>query len=61
VAVTMARELAYAMAIPTNGNAGAAMAAYASNAGIRSVFFVRRHARRERARNGHARGVDLPG
>jgi len=36
----MARELGVReMAIPTNGNAGAAMAAYASNAGIRSVCF----------------------
>src|SRR5215475_2056333 len=40
MAVTMARELGVReMAIPTNGNAGAAMTAYASNAGIRSVCF----------------------
>jgi threonine synthase len=40
MAVTMARELGVReMAIPTNGNAGAAMAAYASKAGIRSVCF----------------------
>lgn len=40
LAVTMARELGVReMAIPTNGNAGAAMAAYASNAGIRSLCF----------------------
>jgi threonine synthase len=40
MAVTMARELGVReMAIPTNGNAGAAMTAYASSAGIRSVCF----------------------
>jgi threonine synthase len=40
LAVTMARELGVReMAIPTNGNAGAAMAAYATNAGIRSICF----------------------
>jgi threonine synthase len=40
LAVTMAHELGVReMAIPTNGNAGAAMAAYASRAGIRSVCF----------------------
>jgi threonine synthase len=40
LAVTMARELGVQeMAIPTNGNAGAAMAAYAAKAGIRSVCF----------------------
>jgi threonine synthase len=40
LAVTMAREFGVReMAIPTNGNAGAAMAAYASRAGIRSVCF----------------------
>jgi len=40
LAVTMARELGvHEMAIPTNGNAGAAMAAYASRAGIRSICF----------------------
>src|SRR5215471_6098283 len=40
LAVTMARELGVReMAIPTNGNAGAAMAAYASRAGIGSVCF----------------------
>src|SRR4029453_5765135 len=36
----MANELGVReMAIPTNGNAGAAMAAYATRAGIRSVCF----------------------
>jgi threonine synthase len=40
LAVTMAHELGVReMAIPTNGNAGAAMAAYATRAGIRSVCF----------------------
>jgi threonine synthase len=40
LAVTMANELGVReMAIPTNGNAGAAMAAYATRAGIRSVCF----------------------
>jgi threonine synthase len=40
LAVTMAHELGVReMAIPTNGNAGAAMAAYASRAGIRSICF----------------------
>jgi threonine synthase len=40
LAVTLAHELGVReMAIPTNGNAGAAMAAYASRAGIRSVCF----------------------
>ncbi len=40
MAVTMAHELGVReMAIPTNGNAGAAMAAYASRVGIRSVCF----------------------
>jgi threonine synthase len=38
LAVTMARELGVReMAIPTNGNAGAAMAAYCTRAGIASV------------------------
>jgi len=40
LAVTMARELGVReMAIPTNGNAGAAMAAYASRAGIATYAF----------------------
>ncbi|HTT10925.1 MAG TPA: threonine synthase [Burkholderiaceae bacterium] len=40
LAVTMAHELGVReMAIPTNGNAGAAMAAYAARAGIRSLCF----------------------
>jgi threonine synthase len=40
LAVTMARELGVReMAIPTNGNAGAAMAAYCSHAGIASYAF----------------------
>jgi len=40
LAVTMAHELGVReMAIPTNGNAGAAMAAYAAKADIRSVCF----------------------
>jgi len=40
LAVTMARELGVReMAIPTNGNAGAAMAAYASRAGIATIAF----------------------
>jgi threonine synthase len=38
LAVSMARELGIEhLAIPTNGNAGAAMAAYASRAGLRST------------------------
>ena len=40
LAVTMAHELGVReMAIPTNGNAGAAMAAYATRVGIRTVCF----------------------
>jgi len=40
LAVTMAREFGVReMAIPTNGNAGAAMAAYASRAGIATCAF----------------------
>jgi threonine synthase len=40
LAVTMAREFGVReMAIPTNGNAGAAMAAYASRAGIATIAF----------------------
>jgi len=40
LAVTMARELGVReMAIPTNGNAGAAMAAYCSRAGIATYAF----------------------
>ena len=40
LAVSMAKELGVrTMAMPTNGNAGAAMAAYCSRAGIRSFVF----------------------
>jgi len=40
LAVSMAKELGIThMAMPTNGNAGAALAAYASRAGIRSTVF----------------------
>lgn len=40
LAVSMAKELGVDhLAIPTNGNAGAAMAAYASAAGLRSTVF----------------------
>jgi threonine synthase len=40
LAVSMAKELGITtMAMPTNGNAGAAMAAYCSRAGIRSYVF----------------------
>jgi threonine synthase len=40
LAVSMARALGVRhMAMPTNGNAGAALAAYASRAGIRSTIF----------------------
>ena len=40
VAVSMAKELGLThLAMPTNGNAGAAMAAYASRAGIRTTIF----------------------
>jgi threonine synthase len=40
LAVTLAREFGVReMAIPTNGNAGAAMAAYASRAGIATIAF----------------------
>ena len=40
LAVSMAKELGLGhLAIPTNGNAGAAMAAYASAAGLRSTVF----------------------
>ena len=40
LAVSMAKELGITrVAMPTNGNAGAALAAYASRAGIRSTIF----------------------
>ncbi len=40
LAVAMAKELGLAhLAMPTNGNAGAAMAAYASRAGLRATVF----------------------
>ena len=40
LAVSMARELGLRrLAMPTNGNAGAALAAYASRAGLESVVF----------------------
>ncbi len=40
LAVSMAKELGVAhMAMPTNGNAGAALAAYCARAGIRSTVF----------------------
>jgi threonine synthase len=40
VAVSMAKELGLThLAMPTNGNAGAALAAYASRAGIRATVF----------------------
>jgi threonine synthase len=40
MAVSMAKALSVShMAMPTNGNAGAALAAYASRAGIRSTIF----------------------
>src|SRR4029077_20804649 len=40
LAVSMAKELGVAtMAMPTNGNAGAAMAAYCSRAGIKAYVF----------------------
>ncbi len=40
LAVAMAKELGLAhLAMPTNGNAGAAMAAYASQAGLRTTIF----------------------
>jgi threonine synthase len=40
LAVSMAKELGVgAMAMPTNGNAGAAMAAYCTRAGIRATVF----------------------
>jgi threonine synthase len=40
LAVSMAKELGIThLAMPTNGNAGAALAAYASRAGIRSTVF----------------------
>src|SRR5215470_7414346 len=40
MAVSMARALGVThMAMPTNGNAGAALAAYASRAGIKSTIF----------------------
>ena len=41
LAVSMAKQFKLKhLAIPTNGNAGAAMAAYATNAGIKSTVFV---------------------
>ena len=40
IAVAMAKELGLThLAMPTNGNAGAAMAAYASRAGLRTTIF----------------------
>ena len=40
LAVAMAKELGLShLAMPTNGNAGAAMAAYASHAGLRTTIF----------------------
>jgi threonine synthase len=40
LAVSMAKELGvHAMAMPTNGNAGAAMAAYCARAGIKATVF----------------------
>ncbi|MFZ8891743.1 MAG: pyridoxal-phosphate dependent enzyme, partial [Pseudomonadales bacterium] len=40
LAVAMAKELGLShLAMPTNGNAGAAMAAYASRAGLRTTIF----------------------
>ena len=40
MAVSMAKALGIKhMAMPTNGNAGAALAAYASHAGIRTTIF----------------------
>ncbi len=40
VAVSMAKELGlHHLAMPTNGNAGAAMAAYATHAGIKTTIF----------------------
>ncbi len=40
LAVSMAKELGLShLAMPTNGNAGAAMAAYASHAGMRTTIF----------------------
>ena len=40
LAVAMAKELGlHHLAMPTNGNAGAAMAAYASHAGLRTTIF----------------------
>ncbi len=40
MAVSMAKELGVTkLAMPTNGNAGAAMAAYASRAGMETYIF----------------------
>ena len=40
MAVSMAKELGVThMAMPTNGNAGAALAAYAARAGIETMIF----------------------
>ena len=52
LAVSMAKELGVeTMAMPTNGNAGAAMAAYCARAGMKSYVFCPddAHARRQRA------------
>ena len=53
LAVAMGKELGVTrMAMPTNGNAGAALAAYAAAAGIESPRVLPgRHARDQRARN----------
>ena len=53
MAVAMAKELGVTkIAMPTNGNAGAALAAYASRVGIETIVFLsRRHAGDQRARD----------
>ena len=63
MAVSMAKALGVAhMAMPTNGNAGAALAAYASRAGIRTtVVLPGGHAGGERQRDRAAGRDRLPG
>lgn len=61
LAVSMAKELGITrVAMPTNGNAGTALAAYAAAAGDRSDRALpRRHARNQRPRDRRPRGSGL--
>ena len=63
LAVAMAKELGLEhLAMPTNGNAGAAMAAYASRAGLKTHHLLsRRHAGDQRLGDRAAGRQGLPG